>query len=250
MNLIYNVSQVMHRIRVKMYPNYLPGYENTFIARTDSEAVLSVDQVCAAMRDRGGFKGNVDDLIENVKKFLEESAYQLCDGFAVNNGFYTIYPNIGGIFKRPHDTPDPAINPLTFRFRALPPLRKMAEAISITSDGPADTAGYIDEFIDKDLNASNSAFVPEHGFVIFGDKIKIAGEDPGVGMFFVPIDDPSKAVKVTRIFENVPSKIIGICPNTGHMLNRIEVRTQFEGSSTKFLKNLRVIRLPYVLEHV
>ena len=74
MNLAYNIAQVMHKIRVKLYPNYLPGQENTFIARTDSEAVLNIEQVCAALRDRGGFTGNTEDLIDYVKKYHNEMA--------------------------------------------------------------------------------------------------------------------------------------------------------------------------------
>ena len=42
MNLTYGTKQVMHRIRVKLYPNYLPGGVGTFLTRTDSEACLKV----------------------------------------------------------------------------------------------------------------------------------------------------------------------------------------------------------------
>jgi len=42
MNLTYGTKPVMHRIRVKLYPNYLPGGEGTFLTRTDSEACLKV----------------------------------------------------------------------------------------------------------------------------------------------------------------------------------------------------------------
>jgi hypothetical protein len=31
MDLIYGVSQVLHRIKLKLYPNYLPGREGTFL---------------------------------------------------------------------------------------------------------------------------------------------------------------------------------------------------------------------------
>ena len=131
MNLAYNVAQVMHRIRVKLYPNYLPGQEGTFIARTDSEASLSIEQVCAALRDRGGFTGNYEDLVDHVKKYYNEAAYQLCDGFTVNNGYYAIHPNLGGTFTGLRDNPDPKAHPLTFRFRTLSTLRRLAGHISI-----------------------------------------------------------------------------------------------------------------------
>ncbi len=38
MAIINDVKEVLHRIRVKLYPNYLPHVEGTYLARTVSEA--------------------------------------------------------------------------------------------------------------------------------------------------------------------------------------------------------------------
>jgi hypothetical protein len=38
MAVINNVTEVLHRIRARLYPNYLHGVEGVFIARTDDEA--------------------------------------------------------------------------------------------------------------------------------------------------------------------------------------------------------------------
>jgi hypothetical protein len=52
----------------------------------------------------------------------------------------------------------------------------------------------------------NRVFVPGNQFVITGDKIKVAGEDPACGVYMVPVDDPSSALKLTRIAENSPGR--------------------------------------------
>jgi hypothetical protein len=70
--------------------------EGAYIARTDNEASLSVEEVCAALKNRGGFTGSYDDLVEHVKQFFDEAAYQLCGGFAVNTGCFSVHPNVGG----------------------------------------------------------------------------------------------------------------------------------------------------------
>ena len=247
MNLAYNVAQVMHKIRVKLYPNYLPGYENTFIARTDSEASLTIEQVCAALRDRGGFTGNYEDLVDHVKKYFNEAAYQLCDGFTINNGYYSIYPNLGGTFKGLRDTPNPKSNPLSFRFRTNKPLRKLAESIAIEIDGFAEVDAYIDEFIDTEDNTRNTWYMPGNLFSLSGNRIKIEGDDTGVGLFFVPVNggDP---VKVTRFNENTPSSIRGITPNCDFDNCRLEIRTQYSGTSGRFLKTLRIITSYFTLD--
>jgi hypothetical protein len=98
MGIKNNIDDVLHRIRVKLYPNYLPNTEGRYVAKTDNEALLNVERVCAAMKNRGGFLGSYENLIENIKPFFDECAYQLCDGFALNLGYYSVHPNIGGTF--------------------------------------------------------------------------------------------------------------------------------------------------------
>jgi hypothetical protein len=63
MAIINNVNEVLHRIRVKLYPNSLPHVEGAYIARTDNEVSLTVEEVCAALKNRGGFTGNYEDLL-------------------------------------------------------------------------------------------------------------------------------------------------------------------------------------------
>ena len=238
----------MHRIRCKLYPNYLPGVEGAYIARTSNEATLSIAQICTALKSRGGFNGSYEDLLKSVKQFFDEAAYQLCDGFAINTGYFTIRPNIGGTFNSANESHDRNRHPVSFRFRINAPLKELVKQIDVEVAGLADGSGYIDEFRDIDEDSINGLFVPGNQFSIAGHKIKIAGDDPEVGLYFVPVDDPAKAVKVKRIAENTASKIIGIAPATEHLYNRIEIRTQFTGSSITLLKKPRVITGDFIVE--
>jgi hypothetical protein len=247
---IKTIDDVLHRIRVKLYPNYLPTSEGRYIARTDNEAHLSVEQVCAAMKNRGGFMGSYENLIENIKQFLDECAYQLCDGFALNLLYYSIHPNIGGTFNSEKEAHDPKKNPVSFRFGIRLPLRNLVKHITVDITGVADGNAFIDEFIDRDVDSVNGFFTPGNMFCINGNKIKLAGDDPGCGVFFVPVEDPSKAVKVTRIGENSSSTITGIAPGTNYQFNRIEIRTQYTGSTVTFLKTPRSIVSDFILEEI
>jgi hypothetical protein len=249
MAIINNVNEVLHRIRVKLYPNYLPGVEGQYIARTINEASLSIEQVCAALKNRGGFTGNYEDLIEYIRQFFDEAAYQLCDGFAVNMKYFSVHPNVGGIFNSDREAHDHKKHPISFRFRSGSALRRLVHNIQVEIEGLADSTGWIDEFLDVEAGEVNSIFIPGDQFVIQGHKIKVAGDDPGVGVFFVPVEAPSKAVKVAHLSENTSSKIIGVAPpSTGFNLNRIEIRTQFAGSGNTILKAPRIITGDFVLE--
>jgi hypothetical protein len=91
MNLIYGAKQVMHRIRVKLYPNYLPHGEQ-FFARTDNEASLSIEEVCAAMKNRGGYKGDMSELIDHIQGFFTETALKSAPSLPVQPTLFSKNP--------------------------------------------------------------------------------------------------------------------------------------------------------------
>ncbi|GMO43404.1 MAG: hypothetical protein Pg6C_05000 [Treponemataceae bacterium] len=64
--------------------------------------------------------------MEHVRQFFDEAAYQFCDGFSVNTGYFSLNPRIGGTWQAPNDPHDPAKYPIRFTFRALKPLRNLA----------------------------------------------------------------------------------------------------------------------------
>ena len=239
---------ILHRIRVKLYPNPFPKGEGTYIARTNNEKTLTIQDVCMAMKTRGGYAGRIDTLLENVRQYYDEVAYQLCDGYAITNGYYNVYPNIGGTFKSVNEVHDQKKNPVSFRFGTRRKLRKLAEEIVIEVEGVSDSSGYIDSFIDFEEDSLNSVFMPGNQFAIHGSKIKVAGDDPGNGIYFVPVDNPEKAVKVTRLAENSPTKLTGLAPDTGYLQNRIEVRTQFTSTGSRLLKNPKTIKSAFIIE--
>jgi hypothetical protein len=241
MAIINDVTEVLHRIRVKLYPNYLPRVEGAYIARTDNEASLSIEDVCAALKNRGGFTGNYADLVEYVRQFFNEAAYQLCDGFAVNTGYFSIHPNVGGTFDSVNEGHDTDKHPVTFRFRTRAPLRELAGRIAIEIEGLADVAGYIDEIEDVSGGAVNETLTPGGQFSIMGHKLKIAGDNPDIGVYFTSESDPSQSVKASgRLAENSASKLIGIIPPLSAGTWKVAIKTQYT-SGTAFLKTPRVV---------
>jgi len=244
------VREPFYKIRVNLHPNYLPGTEGTFQARTVNEASLSVKQVCAYLVNRGGFTGSYENLVEFVQQYLDEAVYLLLNGMAINTGYFTIYPNIGGTFDNARETHDHEKHPVSFRFRILRKFRQLIGEITVSVEGVAETSAWIDEFHDTEEDETNSIYVPDNLFIIRGSKIKIAGDDPNVGLYFVPVSDPAQAVKVTRIAGNTSTKIVGIAPKTEHVQNRIEIRTQYAGSNSILLKTPRIITSDFILEEV
>jgi len=77
MQIKNQIEEVLHSIRIKLYPNYFQHVNGAYIARTDSERTLNLKDVCSAAISRGGVEADLDDLMELVDKYHEELAYQL-----------------------------------------------------------------------------------------------------------------------------------------------------------------------------
>jgi hypothetical protein len=245
MNKTSNANEVLHRIKVKLYPNYLPGVPGAFFARTNNEAALSVQEVCAAAKNRGGYTGNYEDLNRDVKVFFEETAYQLADGFAVNTGWFTVYPKIGGTFLKAGESPDPKRHKVDFAFRPTDRLRELADRIVVEVEGIADTSGFIDEVLDVRSGEVNGVLSPGGAVVITGTKIKVSGDHPDVGIWFyqdIPNTDP---VKVTEnLSENSSTKLIAAIPAlTKCSPWRLRIVTQYTTGAIP-LRKPRVIEYP------
>jgi hypothetical protein len=249
MAAINDLNLILHNIRVKLYPNYLPTAKGKYLARTDSDKTVNVKDICTIMVTRAGFDGSIDTLYDYVIQFFDEMAYQLCDGFTVNSGYFTIRPNIGGGFDSASEIHDHGRHPISFSFSPLGRLRKLAKNINVVVEGIAESPAYIDQIEDVEEHIVNSGYMVGHAVAVHGHKIKVAGDDSACGIYFVPANDPSRAVKVTRILENNPSRVLAIAPSTGSSVNKIEIRTQFSGSAA-LLSAPRVITSPFTVEEV
>jgi len=246
-----NAKGILHKIRVKLYPNNLSTLEGTYTARTDNEACLTIEQVCAALKVRGGFTGNYNDLVKYVRQFFDEVAYQLCDGFAVNTGLFSVHLSIGGAFDSVSEPYDPKKNPIEFRFRTCPALRRLAELVEIEIVGLADTSGYIDEFTDIETGSMNETVTSGGIFNILGQKTKVVGDDPSIGVYFVSSENPENEVKVrTPLALNSAKKLIGVTPQLTEGLWKAAIKTQFNGSSNSFLKKPRIMISQFELNAV
>ena len=52
-------NMILHRIRVKLYTNNLKNVEGAYIARTDNDKTLDIEDVCTIMKTRGDVTGGV-----------------------------------------------------------------------------------------------------------------------------------------------------------------------------------------------
>ena len=250
MSSIYEAKEEMHRIEAQLYPNHLAGGDNTFIARNTKEKTINIEAICAAMLNRGGYEGSHDEAVKIVKHFFKEMMYQLCDGFSVNTGWFTVNVHIGGLFHSVKEPFDPKKHPVSFKFHPLKAMKNLTSLIEIIVSGHIEDPAYISEFSDMENPEGSKHFEPGHVCQILGRRIKIEGPADETGLWMVPVQDSTKAVKVTRIVSNTPSRIQFIPVATGYSENRLEIRTKYSGSGAGELTAVRVIASPFDISEV
>jgi hypothetical protein len=246
MSSIYEAKEEMHQIEAQLYPNHLAGGENTYLAKNLKEKTINVDAICAAMRNRGGYDGSHDEAVKTVNHFFKEMMYQLCDGFSVNTGWFTINVHIGGLFHSVKEIFDPKKHHVTFKFHMLKAMKKLTSLIEITINGHIEETAYISEFKDMEDPEGNNFFEPGHVCEIVGRRIKIEGPAAETGLWMVPLMDPSKAVKINRVVSNNASRIEFIPVATDYSDNRLEIRTRYSEGGT-LLHNIRTITSQFAI---
>lgn len=238
---------ILHKIKAYLYDNYLTkDNPNDYIARTVSERSLSVKEICESAANRGGADVSAAAMTHAVDLFLKEMAYQLCDGYSVNTGYFTASTQIRGVFNSPTETFDSQKHSILFQFNQGEKLRAEIPNIEINVLGVADPSAAILQVKDIKTGTLNDLLTPERNLRITGSKIKIAGDNPAVGVYFIDtVTQARTAVDPSDMVTNNPSELIVIIPALPSGSYTLEVVTQFAVGS--LLKEPRTASFDKVL---
>lgn len=238
---------ILHRIKAYLYDNVLTkDNPNDFIARTLSERSLNVKQICEAAVNRGGADVTAPAMEHATELFLKEMAYQLCDGYSVNTGYFTAGTQIRGVFDSPSEKFSPEKHTILFQFNQGEKLRAEISNIEINILGVADAAAMILQVTDVKSGTVNDLLTPGRNLKISGSKIKITGDNPANGIFFVNSTTNDRfAVEASDIVNNNPAEVLIVIPALAAGTYRLEIVTQFSGST--LLKEPRTAELDKLL---
>jgi len=238
----------LHKIKAYLYENPLTDDPNDFIARVSSERSLSVEDICKSAVTRGGADISAEAMRHGVELFQKEMAYLLCDGYAVNTGYFTTTTKIKGIFNSPRETFNSDKHNILFLFNQGEALRKELANIEVDVMGVAESGLRIAQVTDVKSDTVNELLTPDRNLKISGYKIKLAGDDTSVGVYFRNVDtNTSTKVDASDIVMNNPSELIVVIPALQVGTYQLDIVTQFtvgallkEPRSTTFEKLLVV----------
>ena len=233
------MSKTRHTIKAYLYDNLLTPDPNDFTARVSSERSLSVADICHSAATRGGADVSDAAMSHAVELFLKEMAYRLCDGFAVNTGYFTAMPVVRGVFLNPNETFDPQRHTLQFQFTQGELMRREIEDVEVEIMGVAETGLYIGQVEDMKSRTVNEVLTPGFNLRVTGTKLRVVGDKPGVGIFFrETATNTATKVDEADIVVNNPSELMIIIPALPAGTYQLEVTTQYS-TGNKLLKEVR-----------
>ena len=233
------MSKTRHTIKAYLYDNLLTPDPNDFTARVSSERSLSVADICHSAATRGGADVSDAAMSHAVELFLKEMAYRLCDGFAVNTGYFTAMPVVRGVFLNPNETFDPQRHTLQFQFTQGELMSREIEDVEVKIMGVAETGLYIGQVEDMKSRTVNEVLTPGFNLRVTGTKLRVVGDKPGVGIFFrETATNTATKVDEADIVINNPSELMIIIPALPAGTYQLEVTTQYS-TGNKLLKEVR-----------
>jgi hypothetical protein len=239
-------AEKVHRIRVRLYPNYLPGLEGTCHARTIHENLLTIADIAAALKNRAGANIDIEDIIHFYNQIIEEIEYQLCDGYAVDMGPVAVYPRVGGTWKHVNEAGQHE-DDIGFVAHIRNQLARLKNDITLICDGMAANPAYIDEVLDVFTGNINETLTINRNLVITGQNIQVSGElTEDCGLFLV-YTSPTSGLEMPLVIQgpfvqNSRNKIVALVPEgvTPGMELAVRIVTKYSNGST-ILKEPRII---------
>jgi len=243
------MSEILHKIKAKLYQNLLTEDPNDYTARVISERTLNIEEICKDAVARGGAASTAAAMEHNVNLFLKEMMFKLMDGYSINTNYFTATPHIKGVFNSPLETFNPDKHSILIRLNQGERARTELSKIKVDILGVGDNVILVSHVVDIKTGVVNDIITPGGILKIKGAKLKIVGNNPEVGVYFQDESENTIKVEEGSIAINKPSELIVQIPQLEAGVYKLIIKNQYtvgsallnEPRTSIFEKNLTVL---------
>jgi hypothetical protein len=230
------------RLKYFLAENYLTERQGDYSAMTSSMS-LGEEEMIASVLKRGTLLTRTDVLAvwNAIKEFVVDT---LAEGDSINLPLFNTSFSISGVFDGPMDTFDGNRHKLNINLTKGVLLREAEKRVKFEKENPPAALPQIQEVKDSVSGSLNECLTVRGIVEVRGYNLKIDGDDPSCGLWFVA--ENGAAVKAEVIAENKPAKIIALIPDLTAGNWQVKVVTQHTGSGT-LLKTPKVFVYPKFL---
>jgi len=227
------MSKEHQRIKALLYPNPMKNAKGTYMARTSAYGTVGIKEICKSKSKKRGELNNPDSMEYYVKLFFEEMAELLTLGYNINTGYFKAAVKINGKFDTSNDKFDPERHKINFKFSQGKIMREIAEETEAEILQLIPFNFVISRVEDRFTGSINELLTPGKNLIMNGVKIKLVGEHPDVGVYFIN-EASGEKIKVAQheIAVNQNNKLIIVIPTLPPGNYQLVVSTQYAGSGT------------------
>ena len=222
-------------IEYALAPNELTGEPKKYRAQVLNSRSYTFDDIAKhLLKHNIGLSSSVIyGLWEGIKSAVEEYT---SEGGVINTELFQTSISIKGTFNGMDDGFDPSRHKIRLNLRPGSLLLSVPGKLKVKKQNPSVKA-FINSVTDIKTGSVNSSLTPGKNVRIIGQRLKIAGDDPSCGLYFVsdkPQDAPIK-VDTSEYVVNNPSELVAVIPSLKKGNWKLRLVTQYS-TGPKHLK--------------
>ena len=226
------MSVIYHSIKAFLYPNPMKNAKGKYLARTSKNTTYNIREICESIAGKTGTVAKADALEYHAKLIFDEIVEQVMDGNKVDCGYFTAQANIKGSFSSKRDSFDTIRHSVEIVFSSTKLTRQKARNLKaeILHSEPFNYG--IRKVTDGQTKLNVSSLKANRLLVISGDKIKIIGNDPSVGVYFINTENSSEIhLRSTDFYENGNATVKLFVPELAPGTYQLKIITQYSGNT-------------------
>ena len=241
------MADVKNNVIVELYDLAITERKDDRFGRVVTNKSLNEDDLIkiAVQRRTDLSPTSLKSTMDLLKEIARE---QISNGASVAFGLGYFSVRVNGVFYGENAGRNANEHALNVNVTPTAELRRSVKSATVSMRGDAKVGTAISKVIDVVSGEVNSVLTPGGAVNIVGCRIKIAGDDPAVGIALIN-QETSEVTTIPRtaIATNEPKKVTFVLPvNLANGDYKLHINTQYSNSST-LLKEPRTYIFEYML---
>lgn len=230
-------------LNADLYPNPITDRTDDYTAKPRITGTVRNQQIAERILQRGSeFRLETIEHILNMAD--QEKVAAIAEGNSVIDGVGQYLLNIVGSFIGEKAAFNSQEHKLSVSYTIGKLLREALKEVSIVTH-VASTGPFINNVTDSSTGDVNGLLTSASAVIISGSNIRIAGEDPTVGVFFTKTGSDSP-LKSPLVIHNKPSELTLMLPAMEDGEYTLSITTQYS-SGNRLVKSPRTYVFPTML---
>ncbi|MEM9423706.1 MAG: DUF4469 domain-containing protein [Spirochaetota bacterium] len=197
-------------LRYYLRKSHLQGLTDKYFAQVEDVLTHDLQAVATMMAEQESLL-NEDQAILCLSALEKVMKKAISAGEAMNLPFLKMHPVIKGVFDSPADGFSRNRHKVEMNLILGQALQELLLHVPVQKEEGESNTPLLEEVIDVASGSHNTGITANGMVKVEGARLKVAGDDPGNGIFFVAADGAE--TKVTApLGENQPGKLIFTCP--------------------------------------